>query len=143
MRIIKFRGKNVNGGWAYGSLIKFDIGYVISMNETTKSDNSLDDKNSVVFSADEIAVVFPKTIGQFTGLLDKNGKEIYEGDIIQDGSNSVGVIMWFSTGWGIASYSHGFDGIKSYTSIDSFYSDEVKEWSVIGNAFENSALINA
>lgn len=111
----------------------------------TISHGSIKHKMYEVFfeiAPDKWVGVIPETVGQFIGFLDQSGKEIYEHDIIKDGSGSIGVIMWFSTGWGIASYSHGFDGIKSYTSIESFYSDEVKEWSVIGNAFENSTLIN-
>lgn len=142
MRIIKFRGKNVNGGWAYGSLIKFDIGYVISMNETTKSDNSLDDKNSVVFSADEIAVVFPKTIGQFTGLLDKNGKEIYEGDIVQlDYITTIGkhrIGLSFEVKWCTQEGCWvGWDGF-----VENTLQQTCKMFVVKGNIYDNPELIN-
>ncbi|SBV91827.1 YopX family protein [uncultured Dysgonomonas sp.] len=84
--------------------------------------------------------VIPETVGQFTGLTDKNGKEIFEGDIIQD-NNGIGVIMWFQTAWGIASYAYGYNGLKSYTAVDSFYSKETKEWTVIGNIHDNHSLL--
>lgn len=81
-----------------------------------------------------------ETVGQFTGLTDKDGKEIYEGDIIED-NNGIGVIIWFQTGWGVASYAYGYNGLKSYTAVDSYYTNEAKEWSVIGNIIDNLELI--
>lgn len=139
MRQIKFRGKpkagyNYGKDWLYGSLLQIDDSNygIIEL-----SDVSCDENGYVDYSHTPIQL---ETVGQFTGLTDKNGKEIYEGDIIED-KNGIGVIMWFQTAWGVASYAHGYNGLKSYTAVDSFYSKETKEWAVIGSIHDNPELI--
>lgn len=71
MRDIKFRGKRIDGAkeWLYGS-------YILEPNDTHWIDHYPE-------GVRHTAQIDPKTIGQFTGMLDSNGKEIYEGDIVK------------------------------------------------------------
>ena len=132
MREIKFRGRKPNGGWIYGDLVTTETTYGIP----TKKEILPFDKG--IFDATE--EVEEETIGQFTGLHDKNGKEIYEGDIIK-AENVSHYVRYIEDQAMFVAYIISKNPLMDYCSIFQTWIDEYNKV-VIGNIHDNPELLN-
>lgn len=131
MREILFRGKEPQGDWCYGGLIQSANDFYISIGI---------DKGFMC------AFVKPETIGQYTGLTDKNGKKIFEGDIvsyfinIEKATNKEFHEVVFET-----KGESGYFGIKVSNIGTLGFCPEVsaKLMEVVGNIYDNTELLEA
>lgn len=121
MREILFRGKSQNDSrWIIGDLLQHMGGETYIIN------------NRVADTVD------PSTVGQYTGLKDKNGKWIYEGDIVRCGTGRMYKVTFF-----VSPGVCGFD----LAPIGGFDSQSPHNWSlfadtvVIGNIYDNPELL--
>ncbi len=128
MRTIKFRGKTTaNGHWVYGSLIVYG------------------DDLCAIKSRKSEPWVIPDTVGQFTGLTDCNGKEIYEGDILQwmeNGfkSNPIEIVVKY----GAFGYMHyGFHSLVVNTNFRFYLDGTDHRFEIIGNIHDNPELLTS
>lgn len=140
MRQIKFRGKpkagyNYGKDWLYGSLLQIDDSNygIIEL-----SDVSCDENGYVDYSHTPIQL---ETIGQFTSLTDKNGKEIYEGDIVKEKESE------YSNEYRVYSVYFNEDEMQWWMSDDEIGDSfplielELDYCKVIGNIHDNPELL--
>lgn len=122
MREILFRGRRTdNGEWVYG--------YVCRYGWTGKENTYIvPNYASALYSVE----VDPKTVGQYTGLVDKNGTKIFEDDIILLRSDEEPYQVVFDE-----ACFHVYDSSVCYI-MDNFYDYEME---VIGNIYDNPELL--
>ena len=123
MREILFRGKSIGDGqWQYGDLLNVGVDYDYAIRTYGGREHG------------QVNAVNGNTVGQYTGLTDKNGKKIFEGDIVRlylvDGCEE-GVIK--------------FNGIMCrfmfFTKEGSYSFDKDCVFEIIGNIHDNPELL--
>jgi len=127
MREIEFRGKRTdNGEWVVGGILHYE------------------NYTAIVCYSDyqwhEFIEVDPNTVGQHTGLKDKNGTKIYEGDIVYcvSRTDSAKMVVIFEEGEFRMVLCEKY---KNYTTGYGYYAIGCFEKEVIGNMHDNPELL--
>ena len=141
-REIEFRGQKAdNKEWVYGYLVcipdgdSFDC-YIIS---------DFDERDSIYDLWKYAIKVIPETVGQYTGIKDKNGKKIFEFDVVKvritqtedkqtyvDCKYKIGVIV----------YNEDFALFTCKNNFMNFINWAFNDYEVIGNVYDNPELLN-
>ena len=136
MREILFRGKDIDGKWVEGCCVvdemdtnKVYIGYIFG-SDGRQPHNT------------DVALVDPETVCQYTGLTDKNGRKIFEGDIVRYtdeviGKEKVDEIKYNETHAAFCRLHKSEMGLQ-YLLIDEAIANRIE---VIGNIFDNPELM--
>lgn len=143
MRDILFRAKRIdNDEWVYGYYIKThdyldnrEIHLIVGIDSTSFPANEITDTNEID----------PETLGEFTGVTDKNGVKIFEGDIfereVNDGEKKTYVVEWSREYLGLVAKEikckpQQFEWIR--TRLDLLARSDLE---VIGNIYEGERTV--
>lgn len=144
MRIIKFKGKSVDSSeWVEGYYYEeCDNTYIIK-----------DRQKDSILNRNEAVLIDPDTVCQFTGFLDKNGKEMYEGDVLRsdkypysctefkERDNYFGIIEW-NENWAafyITTIKNPKSSVKGISDgiSDHIFQNSLQDLEVIGNIHDD------
>jgi uncharacterized phage protein (TIGR01671 family) len=121
MREILFRGKTLLGKWIEGDLLQYLGCGKVNIAQNYKGAGGQE--------------VIPETVGQYTGLTDKNGKKIFEGDIVTNHKGDIGRVTWYEEYCAFMIYS--ITENKVYWLFDNDFS----LIEIIGNIHNNPELL--
>ena len=159
MREILFRGiDSLTGKWVQGDLLHISSGCIIYHGSQTESEIKENAGAAIELLIDEISVVKPKTVGQFTGVTDKNGVKIFEGDILSCGKKAslyknfpieiIGIVFFHQGKYEVetkkvinkhfSNQSSIFFGVQP---MDWIHLPEFHKSEIIGNIHENPELL--
>lgn len=145
MREILFRGKSLKDNeWTQGYYCRYDW-------TGKEKEYIIPDYASASYGV----AVESNTIGQYTGLTDKNGVKIFEGDILQgdeypycsDGDyNYYAEVVWFDDGccgFGLCTHKNPKSAVRGISdgNCEWFEDFDSNNWSVVGNIYDNPELI--
>lgn len=130
MRTIKFRAKDFDGVWHYGSLGYSNIHTKIYFQTGKGSVKRID-----------WVYVNEDTIGQFTGLYDAHGKEIYEGDILKWKADNRLYAVIFNWGMFYASVEVCNEGTYGGFPLHSLTEHDDEDCEIVGNIHDNPELL--
>lgn len=117
MREILFRGKKINGEWVKGD-------YVTDIFTKTPFINT---------SGNGFEKVIAETVGQYTGLTDKNGTKIFEGDVLKGMGGLYRVYFDISLAC--------FEWAKINGNWEESFSGFADEYEIIGNIYDNPEML--
>lgn len=133
--IPKFRGRSTveddKGKWVYGHLLIDDNRALII--------NGIIEANDEYVSLEEWCDIDMKTIGQSTGLKDKNGTEIFEGDALKNNDYPNQTFICKHSRLQASFQVESLNGLLTL----SLWKDEERDWQVLGNIYENPELAEA
>lgn len=127
MREILFRGETIDGQWVCGDFI--------SIKQRDKELCGIRDYTLLR----NAHVCDRSTIGQYTGITDKNGKKIFEGDILEAHFDEF--FPDSATRVSVAWHGAGFVVKQNDTMWDALLPEDREEWEVIGNIYDNPDLL--
>ena len=130
MREILFRGKTFDGKWIEGFVFQ-EVGDCVVRWCISTTPICANDYSEIL---GDYAEVLPDTVGQYTGLTDKNGKKIFEGDILKGAWDTIFQVVYDDCYLGFRAKEK--DGM--HNCIDYYGLDRIE---VIGNIHDNPELL--
>ena len=131
-RKILFRGKRLDGDWVYGFLTCMN--YIDVFNPKV----CYDGQEEIRYYTVEHHQVDTNTVGQFTGLCDKNGNKIFEGDIVKVTTGLEGYKSTYHSTIHRVTYDVCDCGVAVFYPFDN---SDMVEAEVIGNIYDNPELL--